>query len=407
MSGSDGIKKLCAVLHRHHELIADAYFSGHRQIPHTENNEKAIAALLQQKVAWHLDELEGVQLSSKLTALLDVAVRAERRLQIGDDVGRLWAELDGHLSDYKISRSNVDHDNTKFCLLECAHDLIEEVNQAILRYARYIDRNFSFAQSIELRLQQNERVLKRAAELIEILEGCDLTDYQKATGDDPVLRKLFCRYMPQSLEKAKKEFRRTVADLQAMLTSIREEQVLSELIHCFQAQYERDPGFTPSEPAFIDGIPVVFNIASHLMGKASPNIYIDSHIDSLADIAQSIQIAAPIDRKKADNEPVILDDSRNQEAEPTPSDELFDASQAAIEWVIDNNSCVKASVLYRELGIVEAYDIWIYAFLNSFFGLELTTREALSLTLDEIPDPVFTGNRTVVDLELAMAPHGL
>mgnify|MGYP007055201610 FL=1 len=235
MSSTDAIFQLFGTLKRHREIVAQAYLKNNKQISYSIETEAAVNALLKQKLAWHLDEFDGVQLSSKLVTLLDQAVRSERRLQIGDSVGRLWTELGGHLSDYRISQNEHDKELTKLSLQECAHDLIEEINQAVGRYARFIDRGYAFAQSIEVRLQQNERVLKRATELAEMMEACDLTDYQQATGEDPLLRKLFCRYLPQAFERARKEFRRAIGDLQALITKIREEQALSGLIHCFQS----------------------------------------------------------------------------------------------------------------------------------------------------------------------------
>jgi hypothetical protein len=401
MSSYDAIKQLCSTLNRHHEAIADAYLNNQRQIPLNEETEKAIKALTKQKLVWNINEYDGAQLSRKLVSLLDLAVRSNRRLS-SDSIGSLWRELDDHLADYNISRNPTDRENSKTSLQECAYNLIEEIQRAITQYATYIDRNYAFANSIELRLQQNERVLKRAKDLAEIMEGCDLSQYQSGLSAAPELRQVFCRYLPQAFERARKEFRRTISDLQNLITKIREEQGLSNLIRCFQAQYEKAPGFFPETPGIQGRPPESFNIATKLLKQAKPNIYIESQVDDLAALVQNLKFKQSGENNAKQNKIISVSDVRDQIAEPLPSDELLEAAQASIEWLFDSGATLTAFELHQRLNIKDSFDIWLYALANTVYSLDETSRESINMEFIDQLDPIFSGNRTILDLQLSV-----
>ncbi|MFT5889579.1 MAG: hypothetical protein ACI9BO_002406 [Zhongshania sp.] len=138
------------------------------------------------------------RLASKLIRLLDQAVRADRQMHTSHNVAMYWRDLNGCLADYKKSISPSDIDMNRTALQECAAKLIEEIRFAIDQFGRFIERGYAYAQSADIRLQQNERTLAKAQELVEMMESFDLVDYQRATRTEDNLRALFFRHLPNA-----------------------------------------------------------------------------------------------------------------------------------------------------------------------------------------------------------------
>lgn len=400
---AEAIKKLCAVLARHNEVIGKAYLDTRNVIPlHEEGNDAAITALLAQRLAWHLDEDEGVRLSTKLVALLDQAVRADWQLNSSNSVAIYWRDLNACLQDYNVSSTPADTEMTRRALQECAARLIEEIRSAIGQFGRFIERGYAYAQSSEIRLQQNERTLARAKELVEMMESCDLTDYQRAAGTNQDLRTLFYRHLPKAFEHALKELRRILGDLQTMLTKIREEQTKALLLRTFQNTYERTPGFMPAEPAMLNGVISHFNIAEPLLAPAEPNIYHRGHEEQLVGIVQSLGIQK---QNQPSGMPVAaaeIDNVTTQIAEAPEADPLFEAAEACLMWLEESGQTAKAGELYHSLEIKEPYDLWLYALLNYVQGMPKHDYERVSIQYTDHHDDVLTGFRTVKDLTLSM-----
>lgn len=404
MSSHDAIKRLFAALNRHSDTIAGAYLAkGSKHIPATQENDAAIQALLSHRMAWQLDDADGVQLSSVLTAVLDRVVRSARRLQIKDGVRALWDEMEGHLQDYKkAGRSEQDKEDIRHKLEENAHNLMEEIQEAIRNFGVYISRGYSQPLSLDIRIQQNSRVLARAEELIVMMETFvpALADFQKSLHTDSGLSRIFHRYLPRSFESALKDLRHIVGDLQQLMTKLREEESLSNLVRCFQSHYERNPGFEPVEPAMIDTIPASLNVAAPLLHPAYPNIYDDFQRDDLAELVARVsrEIGVPSPRRERSAEPVAYAIDRQED--PPPPDVLYEAAAASMQHLMSVGGACNASTLYQLLGLSEPYDLWLYAFLNYINGMADVDRARLSVAFDETPDPLFSGNRVINDFEV-------
>ena len=393
--------QLINVLHRHKNVISDAYLKNGRRIAPGPDTENAVKALLKERLAWHLDEVDGIHLGSKLVGLLDLSIKNQRRVQAGDNIGSLLNELKDALDDYKLSSHEVDKEQTKLDLQECAFKLIEETHLVIKRYALFIERGFSHVKSFELRYKQNKRVLQRAKELNGIFETFDLVEFQKASGADPVLGRIFNRILPREVARASKEFRRALGELQDRLNTIRTEMEISSMLRSVQAQFERDPGFECTPPSMISGVPLEFNIAAPLIEPAQPNIYSESHFDDLAEIASKIT-SRPIDRVKDVNieEQKPLKDTRENTVVTDPPDLVNDASMAAVEYVIDTGHKVTASDVYEKLEVDVDYEIWLYMLFNTINSLNDEERALIMVKFDQERDPVFTGNFTISDIHI-------
>lgn len=398
---AEAIKRLLSGLHRHCDTISDAYLHNQNTISTiSDDTDAAVKALLQQRMVWFLDEDEGVRLSSKLVGLLDSAVRSDRQLHGSNNAAVYWRDLGECLADYKKSHSAHDIEMNRSALQECAAKLIEEIGYAISQFGRFIDRGYAYAESAEIRLQQNARTTERAKELVEMMESCDLSDYKRATGSDRVLRALFYRHLPQAIEEALKNLRRILGDLQHLLTKIREELAMAKMLRGLQNAYEKNPGFEPSEPVMINGVAEVFNIAEPLLLPCAPNIYDRRQEVDLANIVMALGIS----KRKTDNNVaegrIEIDNVMNQTEEQPEADPLFVASKECITWLQETGGIGCASEFYKLLGLDTPYDSWLYAFLNYIQSMPKDQRALVDIEFDEVIDPIFTGNRTIFDFSV-------
>ena len=399
----DAIKKLCAALGRHSEVISEAYLHQRNTISVNDDTDAAVKSLLNLRLAWFLDEEEGVRLSSKLIHLLDQAVRSDRQLHTSNNAAMYWRDLNGCLADYKKSVSPSDIDMNRTALQECAAKLIEEIRFAISQFGRFIERGYAYTQSADIRLQQNERTLAKAQELVEMMESFDLLDYQRATGTDSDLRTLFYRHLPNAFEAALKDLRHVLGGLQNLITKIREEQALASLLRTFENAFERNPGYLPSEPAMMNGVVEVLNCADPILQPAAPNLYDYTQADALVVLVQSLGVSKSIATPDVVATNVdILNVTDQSEPAPTP-DILYQAAEACLAWLDDEGGERSASDFYAALAITEPYDLWLYALLNFVQGMPDTDQKRLSIDYHEIQHPVLDGNRTITDFTLGMA----
>lgn len=401
MSKELSSKALFKAALRNYELIDYAYFNTAGKINLTEENKSAVGTLIKYRLAWQFEEMEGVQLSSALLKLLEKTGNASRRIRGSGEIASLFRQLDESLEEYKlVEKKSLDFELERLSneIYECAFEMIESIDAKLTTFAAYIDQGFTAVSDIELRLLHNQRALKEAEQLNDILLGCDLSEFTIHTSSDPTLRKLFKVYLPRSFNVFRKELVRVLHDLRKLVTKLQADSELAKQLISFRRHFERNPGFVPTEVPFIDRIPPILTQSERATSFAYPDVLEDSHTEVISSAISLVKQA--ISHKEAEKqEELDIQDTSNNEPSIQDIGELYEKSLAVIE-VVKTGNPMSASAAYKVLEVGSDYSYWLLALLNTVDGLEKEERAKLNVDITSEEHPLFNGNLTVTDVRL-------
>ncbi|MGD9861093.1 MAG: hypothetical protein AB7S90_13670 [Marinobacterium sp.] len=393
---ADGLKAIGT----HREALLDAYINNHGSIPDTEENRAVSRALLKYHLGWRLEADEPVQISNALIPTLAAVTRNYRMTTADLSVAHIWREIQDAIEGYKEAKqrgAHTDSDTYLGAIYDLGHQLIENLREGVGQFSHHISSGFTYIYDLELRARENRRVIRRARQLNDVLEGFDHGTLQQWAGGDPHLRRILLRAIPKALESCGKELVHAIARLSEMLHTITRQQHRTRLIDAVAALYQADQGYEPSIES-LEVIPSVLNRAEPILTRSLVDTRNPEHEAVLIDVVSSLPALEPLQAEEFSSTAVQDGLAETMEViEPHP---LQKAADLMIELAQESETPLSGEQVHRTYPVECDLELWLLTLVNTVNALPDAQRKNLTMNFIEKKDRILPGNRWVLDLTL-------
>jgi hypothetical protein len=405
MSASADLDKLFSVLHRHKDLLIAAYLNGDGFVDNTTENGKAVDELTKLGILWFTDDDGRARLSQAFLDIFNVARRDELRRNVNVDIADRLRSTEDLVSSYRVARQAGTEDEQKAiyrAIEEHVYSLRETLASTSRQLWQEINSEFGHVTTLELKMQENQRVIDRVKRLNDNLS---LIDYPtlaspRFAGENPDLRRLFLLNLVAAVSEIREELVDAMHRLEGMLFSFRKQQRQARLVHAFYQRYVRDPGFRPANYTEQTQIPNIVNqvIGINLSGHA--DLDNDRHESTLTGLIASLR------KRKAQNitsepvERISVIDSHAMSSESLEQDPLHESIQT-FYLSAEHGKAISAMGLRSLAPEACSDEIWLYAIIGRFNLMTARERGFFRLEYVEEVDPVFNGRFFIKDVRVS------
>lgn len=413
MARIDDAQKTLKVLANHSEAILEAHLTRGNRIPETEDSQYLLETLKHHRLILSIGD-EEPQLKKVLVQFLGHITESDRRRWASQHIDKLWEELLELFEQYRQAKAKValaDQERLEDEIKEILAGLIEDIRIATETFSAYLNSGFGYITDLDLRIQENRRVIERAQRLLTLFESFDILELADQAGNDPFLKRLLVKYLPATLEEGRANLAYALNQLRVLMVRLREDQCLNKLVGSFEAHYERNPGFEPSiDHLDLEGCPSVLNNVVPFHVVAAPDIYDPADDSELIELAASARtIDGGSTREKV---PVATVQSVEFDVEGEVVEEPDDPVESIVESLIQ-------FILSGELGdgeivaseVLAASDLevdmpaWLATLAAEIDALPVEEHVEIEVEYQAQPDPLYPDNLHIHDLTLRQA-HG-
>jgi len=403
----DELKRIFRLLRKHEDLLITAYLENSGVVDEAEEDIRAVESLISSRLLWRPDDSEAVRLTRELSGLFERILRDPRRLTVDADIGGVINNIENNINRYKDalrsgSRDDVNHyqgqverlvDDLRCSLLDSSGHLWQKINS-----------EFGYVTSLDLKIKENEVVLKQAKRLNDSLELIKVPEMDEMAGSDPHLRRYLHRWLLASVELCRRETVDAMHKLNELLFEYRKQQRLGCLIDAFYRRYQSSPGYIPLDYTEMGEIPSVFNQVTPVSLTGQPDI-----IDPQQELVLTEIITGLRKEHVAIEEPEVLELIGVQPVEP-PIEILLSPLRQAVEnfylMAVDADQPLSA-VDYRPSDDIESdIELWLYAIIARYNNMDESERILFEMTYQESTDPVFSGRLLVHDVSIRLRLDG-
>ncbi|PPK49904.1 hypothetical protein [Marinobacter persicus] len=413
MARIDDAQKTLKVLANHSEAILEAHLTRGNRIPETEDNEKLLDTLKHHRLILSIGD-EEPQLKKVLAQFLGHITESDRRRWASQHIDKLWEELLDLFEQYRQAKAKValaDQERLEDEIKEILAGLIEDIRISTETFSAYLNSGFSYITDIDLRIDQNRRVIERAQRLLTLFDSFNILELADQAGNDPFLKRLLVKYLPATLEEGRANLAYALNQLRVLLVRLREDQRLNKLVGSFEAYYERNPGFEPSiDHLDLEGCPKVLNNVAPFHVAAAPDIYDpadDSELIELAATARTINAGTTRDDVEVPSVDSVEFDADGEVIEE-PEDPVESTVESLIQFILSgdlgDNEIVASDVLANS-GLEIDTATWLATVTAEIDSLAVEEYRAIDVLYQSEPDPLYPDNLYIHDLVLREA-HG-
>lgn len=406
MSASADLDKLFTVLHRHKDLLIGAYLNGDGFVDNTTENGKAVDELSKLGVLWFTDDDGRARLSQAFLDIFNVARRDELRRNVNVDIADRLQSTEDLVSSYRVARQAGTEDEQKTIfrtIEEHVYALRETLASTSRQLWQEINSEFGHVTTLELKMQENQRVIDRVKRLNDNLA---MIDYQtlagpRFAGENPDLRRLFLRGLVGAVSEIRAELVDALHRLEGMLFSFRKQQRQARLVHAFYQRFVRDPGFRPANYAQQTQIPDIVNRVLGINVSGHADLDNDRHESIFTELIASLRKrkAQPVTSESVERISVIDSDSMSTGSlEP---DLLYESIQA-FYLSAESGKAISAMELHSLAAHACSEEIWLYAIIGRFNLMSAKERGFFQLEYVEEVDPVFNGRFFIKDVRISL-----
>lgn len=407
MSASDDLDKFFSALQRHKELIVETHLDNNGFVDENADNDKAVAELIRLGVLWRMDDdAARARLSQSFSDVLNLARRDELRRQVNLDIGERLTNIEQQIATYRKARhvgTIAEQDHTLRIIEEQVYGLREALAGASRQLWKEIESEFAYVTTLELKLQENQRVIDKVKRLNANL---GMLDYETLSGErfagaDPRLRRLFTGAFMQQIARIREELVDALHRLDAMLFAFRTQQHQGRIVRAFALKYQREPGFTPSNYAAQTQIPPILNQveAIPLSGHAD----LDSNKDEilLTKLIQHLRKQPQRSGEEAESERISV---RNTDEVAVDQVELDPLNRAVQDFYLRaaEQGTVQAMASFNLAPGDCPADIWLFAIASRHHMMSADEHAVFALEFIDTADPFFTGQRSVSDIRVQL-----
>lgn len=407
MARQDDAKSALRALANHADAILDAYLNSGGKIEDIPEHETVINTLSRHRLVWRIEETEPYQLRNVVTRLLNHCTETYRRQIASESVAGQWSHLQDLFDQYRTatSRSLVeDKQNLEREIQERLMEIIEDIKGATIAFTYYISSGFAYITDLELRIEENRRVIERASQLNSLLESFQLPELARQAGQEPFLKRLLLRHLPAALEHSRKDLNYALDQLRLLLMRLREDQRLNKLVGAFETHYMNHRGFMPS----IDDLPLTtcpsaINTADPIFLKAYPDIYDPADESALAAIAGKVRVYRdPDESRSKELERVPVELGTEGETVIEEPDLVDEAVEELINAVLEDGMEIMAARAHRALEIDLDMESWLHALSSEIDSLPDRDRARVEVQYIGHHDAIFPDNHYVHDIVLRL-----
>ncbi|MEQ6886477.1 hypothetical protein [Salicola sp. Rm-C-2C1-2] len=410
MASKDDAKAGLRSLARHADFVIDTYLTTGSGVDETDENAAAIEALRKHRLIWRMDASEPYQLKNPVVRLLDQQTQAHRRQLANENIAQLWSTVTDRFESYRASVQQgafEDRERLEREIRELMHEIIDDISTTTANYLKYIHGGFSYVTNPELRIQENEKVIRQAQRLNDLLGTFRVSDLAEQAGNTPFLKRLLLKHLQAEVEQAQNTLSVALEHLGRMLVQQRESQRLNQMIDAIGEHYDKHPGFTPSiEDMDLSRCPTPINRARPMTLKAYNNPE-DFRQDEVA-----VPLAAKARRQPAasaptqEYEPQPIDDCVEPETVNEQHDPLDEAVEQLISFILERGSAsaqVSAADLARNQLPDHDRSDWLQAVASAVDALHVRDQARIHMSFEVTTSSIFDGNDFVSDIWLGPA----
>ena len=403
MSAGTDLERLFRAFARYKEALITAHLRHDGFVDNTELGERGLRELGDLGLLWQAEDDGRHRLSQSVIDLFNVARRDEIRRHVSVDLADRLKSLEESVASYRIAcRKASEAEGHRFLLRieEQVYALRETLVAVSRQLWQEINSEFGYVTTIELKLQENLRVIQRARRLNDNLA---LVDYEtlsseRFAGDNPQLRRLFLGSLAQALAAIRHELVDALHRLKQMLFTFREQQYRTRLVAAFHQRFQRDPGFSPANYAEFAKIPEVLNQVVPLALSAHADLDETRHEEPLSRLIAGLRKREPTVAPE-EAEPVAVSQSDGAIAVELPPDPLREAVRSFYLGVDPGDSVAAMSHRHLAPEACDA-DTWIQAIISRHNLMTARERRIFELEFVQIYDSVFDGRFIVTDVRV-------
>lgn len=403
MSASTDLDRLFRAFARYKDALIAAHIRHDGFVDDAELGQRGLRELADLGLLWQAEESGRHRLSQSMIDLFNVARRDEIRRHVSVDLADRLRSLEESVASYRVARREASEaDEHRFLLRveEQVYALRESLVAVSRQLWQEINSEFGYVTTIELKLQENRRVIGRARRLNDNLA---LVDYEtlssdRFAGDNPQLRRLFLGSLAQALAAIRHELVDALHRLEQMLFTFREQQYRTRLVTALHQRFQRDPGFSPDNYAQLAQIPAVLNQVASLGLSGHADLDETRHEEPLIRLVAGLRKREPAAVPDV-AAPIAVSESDGAIAVDIAPDPLRDAVRTFYLGVTPGDSVLAMS--HRHLAPKHCNgDTWIQAVISRHNLMTERERRIFDLKYVQTYDPVFDGRFVVTDVRV-------
>jgi hypothetical protein len=398
VSAQDELKRLFRSLHKHQDLIINAYLDGESILADDVEHDKAIDELIRLRLAWRPGRYEGVRLTRELNGLLQRMLHDSRRISVDANVGGKIQSIEELVNNYKAAQERQDRQFYLHAIEAEVHDLVCDINDSSQQLWRQIDGEFGYVTTLEMKLRENKRVLTQAERLNEGLGLIDLTELSDIAGSDIDLRRLLVRWLPEAASQAQKELSDALHRLNGMLFHLRRQQARARMVNAFYRRYQIEPGYQPLDYSAAE-IPNLLNQVDPLTFEGHADLDDNSHEVKLTEWIVGLR-KEKISRETEKAESITA--GQVQEHVKVQVSPLMEAVEYFYIQVIETAAETSALEHFPLAPNDCEPELWLYAIASRYNNMRSDERTLFKTSFKETRDPVFNGRMLVRDISLKL-----
>ncbi|RTR30547.1 phosphoenolpyruvate carboxylase [Shewanella atlantica] len=396
--------KLLKQLGRHADLVMDVYLSG--SVPEEGENAAAIEKLRKSEILWRPEPDQELRLKRSVRALLEEALSDERNRQIDSNVGSSLASIKTLADHYKEARHNVDYSASEAYLSdlnEHVYSFAEGLRYSIRVLWSRINNEFGYVGTINAKIRENELAQSQVTELLNGLEMFQFSELGEIAGDIRELRKLLVTSLQETLSDCTQELSVVQSRLLELLGRFRQIRGRTRLLKGWLLYTDLHPDYTPADHVSHKQLPTLFNRAEAILAPAAVDVHNTGYEPELLDIVSRIKAITRTGQDPQLREHDVSVSLSQAEDFDIPDNPLKLAVDEYFCSVIDSGRNQSALEYLDEQELPWERESWLYQVICGYEGLPEEHRAYFELEPIGDPDPVYTGNFIIRDVEIWLA----
>ncbi|MBR9728349.1 phosphoenolpyruvate carboxylase [Shewanella intestini] len=396
--------KLLKQLGRHADVVMDVYLSG--SINEGQHDDKVVEKLKKSGILWRPEPDQDLRLKRSVRALLEEALSDERNRQIDANVGSALATIKTLADHYKEARANSDYSASEAYLAdlnEHVYSFTDSLRYSVRVLWGRINNEFGYVGSISAKIRENELAQSQVTELLNGLDMFQFSELGEIAGDIRQLRKLLITNMQETLSQCTQELSVVQARLFELLGRFRQIQGRTRLLKGWLLHNDLHPDYVVNDHVSHNNIAPLFNCSEPLLAAAHVDVQNPQHELDLLDIVAQVKAINHTDKPLNTRETEVafsLDDTQEFAIPDNPLKQAVDEYFCAI---IDSGQAQSALEYLAQKQLPWDSESWIYQVIGGYEGLPEEHKRFFELEPLGEPDPIYSGNYIIHDVELWLA----
>ena len=399
---SAGVKFLNA-LSRHADLIMQVYLSG--SLDARRHSAKVIESLIQLGILWRPEGDAEVRLKQAVRVMLEGNLHDERNRQIDANIGSSLASLKTLTQHYKESLHHARYAESETYMADLSqhvYAVTESLGNSVRVLFSRINNEFGYVSSIDAKIRENELAQEQVSELLKQLEMFRFDELSELAGSNRELRHLLVVTLQQSFSKVTQELSIVQARLLSLLGRFREFRGRTRLLKGFMLHMEQKPDFAPADYSQLTQVSMLFNQAKAIVKPAAADVRRVEHEQELQQLVGTIKALNRVKPAYSADRAATNIDVTEQTSVTFEEDKLKEAVEAYFCKVIDTGERLTALEYQQQQGLDFDPEVWIYQVIGGYQSLTLEEQSYFAIEASGEPDPIYTGNYIIHDVELGL-----